>query len=71
MMSCETVQDSLDALRDGSLGLPEAGEVREHLAACRSCAREWEVAEALRAVIRDRATAPTPRSGSMWRWHAC
>lgn len=63
MMSCETVQDSLDALRDGSLGLPEAGEVREHLAACRSCAREWEVTEALRAVIRDRASAPTAPVG--------
>ncbi|CBE68974.1 protein of unknown function [Candidatus Methylomirabilis oxygeniifera] len=45
-------------MRDGTLGLPEASEVRAHLAICRSCAREWEVTEALRAVIRDRASAP-------------
>lgn len=58
MLSCETVKDSLDTMRDGTLGLPEAGEVRAHLAICRSCAREWKVTEALRAVIRDRAAAP-------------
>lgn len=57
-MRCEIVKDSLDALRDGTLGLPEAGEVREHLAACRSCGHDWEVTEALRAVIRDRVSAP-------------
>ena len=57
-MRCEIVKDSLDALRDGTLSLPEAGEVREHLAACQSCAREWEVTEALRAAIRDRVSTP-------------
>lgn len=57
-MRCEIVRDSLDALRDGTLGLSEAAEVREHLAACSACAREWEVTEVLRAAIRDRASAP-------------
>ncbi|MDE2059421.1 MAG: zf-HC2 domain-containing protein [candidate division NC10 bacterium] len=57
-MRCETVKDCLDALRDGTLGRPEAAEVREHLAACNSCAREWDVTEALRAAIRDRVSVP-------------
>ncbi len=58
MMSCETVKDSLDALRDGTLGEQEARELRHHLAGCRSCRTEWEVTERLREVIRDRASAP-------------
>lgn len=58
MMRCETVKDFVDALRDGTLGRPEAEEVREHLSTCNSCAREWEVTEILRAAIRDRVSAP-------------
>lgn len=58
MMRCETVKDILDALRDGTLSPPEATEVREHFAACRSCAMDWEVTEALRAVIRERVSVP-------------
>lgn len=58
MMRCETIKDFLDALRDDTLGQLEAAEVREHLAVCSSCAREWEVTEALRAAIRDRVSAP-------------
>src|SRR5574337_29653 len=58
MMRCEIVKEVLDALRDGSLSLSEAEEVREHLAACRACAREWEVTEALRTAIRERVSAP-------------
>lgn len=58
MMRCETVKDFLDALRDDSLSRPEAEEVRAHLAACSSCAKEWEVTEALRTAIRDRVSTP-------------
>lgn len=58
MIGCETARDSLEVLRDGTLGLSEAGEVRHHLAICRSCAREWEATEALRAIIRDRVSTP-------------
>jgi len=57
-MRCEIVKDSVDALRDGALGLTEAAEVRAHLAACSACAGEWELTEALRATIRERASAP-------------
>lgn len=57
-MRCEVVKEFLDALRDGTLSRPEAEEVRAHLAACRVCAGEWEVTEALRAAIRDRVSAP-------------
>ena len=57
-MRCDTVRDSLDALRDESLSRQEAEEVRRHLADCRSCAREWEVTESLRQAIRERASAP-------------
>jgi len=32
--------------------------VRAHLTTCSACARDWEVTEALRAAIRDRASAP-------------
>lgn len=58
MMRCETVKDCVDALRDGTLCRPEAQDVRAHLTACDACARDWEVTEALRAAIRDRASAP-------------
>lgn len=57
-MRCETVKECADALRDGTLGRPETEEVRAHIAACMVCAREWEVTEALRVAIRDRASVP-------------
>ena len=58
MMSCETIRESLDELRDGTLAEQEARAVREHLACCSSCATEWEMTEMLREAIRDRASAP-------------
>lgn len=57
-MRCDTVKDSRDALRDGSLSRQGAEEVRQHLAGCSSCAREWEVTEQLRQAIRERASMP-------------
>ncbi|NJD69069.1 MAG: hypothetical protein FIA90_10565 [candidate division NC10 bacterium] len=58
MMRCEAVKDLLDALRDDSLGRPEAAEVREHLAVCSACAREWEITQVLRAAVRERVSVP-------------
>jgi anti-sigma factor (TIGR02949 family) len=58
MLRCDTVEESLDALRDGALGPEEAEEVRQHLARCGTCAAEWDVTERLREAIRDRASAP-------------
>src|SRR5262245_30224328 len=39
-MNCETLCDHLLELTDGSLEPSLAAECREHLATCRSCARE-------------------------------
>ena len=36
-MNCKRARELIDPLLDGELDLPQAGEIRRHLAECESC----------------------------------
>lgn len=52
-LTCDQACDRLEAWIDGDLDQQAAGEVRRHVDGCPSCRRELELAEEVRATLRD------------------